>query len=62
MTDIDTKRLRELLDRRDEIDNELTAIIAGAAAKKPVTCSKCKIEGHTARTCPQREYDGQAGK
>lgn len=59
---MDTQRIRELLDQRDAIDDQIVALVAGTVPKKPVTCSKCKVEGHTARTCPQREYDGQAGK
>lgn len=51
--DIDTTRIRQLLDKRDEIDAELAAALAGA--KKQITCSKCKETGHTARSCPQRQ-------
>lgn len=54
--ELDTQRIRTLLDRRDEIDRELADQFAGVS-KKAVTCSKCKVEGHTARTCPQKEYD-----
>ena len=51
--DIDTARIRQLLDKRDEIDAELAAVLSGV--KKQITCSKCKDAGHTARTCPQRQ-------
>ena len=49
--DIDTQRIRELLNRRDEIDAELAGLFSGMAPKKSVRCSHCKEEGHTARTC-----------
>lgn len=52
--DIDTARIRELLNKRDEIDAELAAVFAGNAPKKAITCSLCKTEGHSARTCPQK--------
>lgn len=54
---IDTTRIRELLNRRDEIDRELAAVFSGAAPKKPITCSVCKQEGHTARSCPSRAQE-----
>ena len=50
--DIDTARIRELLNKRDEIDQELANLFAGV--KKQVTCSICKESGHTARSCPTR--------
>ena len=53
---MDTQRIRQLLDQRDAIDAELASCFTGNA-KKEITCGKCKAIGHTARTCPQREYD-----
>jgi hypothetical protein len=50
--DIDTNRVRELLDKRDEIDQELGSIFK---ERKTQRCSKCGEEGHTARTCPKKE-------
>lgn len=55
--DIDTTRVRALLDQRDALDEQIMALVAGNVAKKEITCSKCKQQGHTARTCPQKEYD-----
>ena len=52
--DIDTFRIRELLDKRDAIDQELAALFAGSASKKPIVCGLCKEPGHTARTCPTK--------
>ena len=49
--DIDTSRIRNLLDKRDEIDRELSEALG---QKKSVTCSHCSQQGHTARSCPQK--------
>jgi hypothetical protein len=52
---IDVPHTIELLKKRQEIDNELATIFAGLAMKKPVRCSTCGSEGHTARTCPGKQ-------
>ncbi len=57
--DLDTNRVRDLLNRRDEIDAELAGIFAGNVPKKEITCSKCQGKGHTARSCPQRDHNQQ---
>lgn len=49
--DIDTAKVRELLNQRDQIDNELALIFTGGKEKKPIKCGKCGEDGHTARTC-----------
>jgi hypothetical protein len=49
--DLDTNRVRELLDQRDEIDKELQALITGTKERKPQKCGNCGEEGHTARSC-----------
>lgn len=52
---IDTSRIRDLLNKRDEIDAELAQIFTGQpTSKKTVTCSICSQAGHTARTCPTK--------
>jgi hypothetical protein len=51
--EIDTARVRELLDKRDAIDAELAAIFLGKE-RKPLTCSICGGTDHTARKCPQK--------
>lgn len=55
---MDTNRLRELLDQRDDIDREIHSLVAGTAVtpnvKRAVTCSLCGETGHTARVCPQK--------
>jgi hypothetical protein len=45
---------KELIRKREEIDEQLTALLCGEARKKPVKCSGCGEAGHTARTCPSR--------
>lgn len=52
---MDTQRIRQLLTRRDEIDRELVELVTGNGQKKPVTCSACGAEGHTARTCTKKQ-------
>jgi len=55
---MDTQRIRQLLDRRDEIDRELAEAVSGNGNgnghKKTVKCSACGEEGHTARTCTNK--------
>lgn len=50
--EIDTNRVRELLDKRDEIDQELQTIFN---TKKTIKCGTCGEEGHSARTCPKKQ-------
>ena len=52
--DYDIERAKELIARREEIDAELAALFLSGvkpSARKPVKCSKCGGEGHTARSC-----------
>jgi len=52
---LDTQKLRELLDQRDAIDEEIVAVVGGKKPeRKAVTCSHCKLEGHTLRNCPTK--------
>lgn len=53
--EIDTTRVRDLLDKRDAIDKELAELFNGSRERerKPLTCSICGGQ-HTARTCPQK--------
>ncbi len=48
-----------LIAERQEIDKLLTQLghiegeeVGARKDRKPLTCSRCKQEGHTARTCP----------
>ena len=59
--DIDTSRVRELLNKRDEIDAELAAAFSGANIRKNVKCGACGEEGHTARTC-KRPFGKSLGR
>lgn len=53
--DINTKILRDLLDRRDEIDAELASMFTGTKERKPQKCGTCGETGHQSRTCPKKE-------
>jgi hypothetical protein len=46
---------KDLIRRRDEIDEQLIALLGGELKKKTVKCSNCGETGHTARTCPNRQ-------
>ena len=51
---MDTQKLRELLDKRDEIDADIAAAVGGKVKeRKPQACSKCGSPDHTARNCTQ---------
>jgi hypothetical protein len=54
--DIDTQiaRVKELIAKREEIDEQLAALFGGAPlAKKSRRCKVCDGEGHNATTCPE---------
>ena len=44
---------KELIRKREEIDQQLAELFAGGAPKKQ-KCSICGSTEHTARTCPQK--------
>jgi hypothetical protein len=45
---------KDLIRKREEIDEQLTALLCGEVKKKTVRCSSCGEAGHTARSCPAR--------
>lgn len=45
---------KDLIRKREEIDEQLTALLCGEVKKKAVKCSSCGEIGHTARSCPMR--------
>ncbi len=55
--EFDIERAKKLIADRDEIDSELASLFTNgkAATRKPQSCSRCGAEGHSARTCPQKE-------
>jgi hypothetical protein len=59
MTTINDKinRAKELIAQREAIDTELAALFngGGAVPRRTITCSVCGGEGHTARTCSNKE-------
>lgn len=44
---------KELIRKREEIDQQLAELFAGGTPKKQ-KCSVCGSTEHTARTCPQK--------
>ena len=57
MSNIDTVRVRELLDKRDEIDRELASIFTIGKIRAPQKCGNCGEEGHSARTCTKTKAE-----
>lgn len=53
---MDTTRIRELLQKRDEIDQAIRDEV-GAEERRKSRCSRCGSEDHTARNCPQKTVD-----
>ncbi len=48
-------RAKELIAKREEIDQQLAELFAGMApAKKGVRCKTCGELGHIAKTCPTK--------
>jgi hypothetical protein len=53
--DIDIDRAKALIAKREEIDAELVSLFNGKPlTRRPITCSHCQEEGHTARNCPNK--------
>ncbi|MCC3246430.1 hypothetical protein LG047_14070 [Methylocystis sp. WRRC1] len=50
---------KDLIKRREEIDQQLVELFGGEAPKKP-RCSICGSTEHTARTCPQKSAKEKA--
>ena len=49
-------RVKELIQKREDIDAELEGIFGLAPrAKKTARCSKCGAEGHNAKSCTAAE-------
>ena len=53
--DFDTVKVRELLDQRDAIDRQLQELFIGSKSRAPQKCSHCQQEGHSVRTCPNKQ-------
>jgi len=56
--DYDISKAKDLIEKREDIDRQLAEIFGGSGAAKARAaqkCSKCNKEGHSARTCPDKE-------
>jgi hypothetical protein len=52
-------RVKELIQKREEIDAELEGVFGLAArVKKTARCSKCGGEGHNTKTCTAADPQG----
>lgn len=52
---------KDLIRKRDEIDQQLAELFGGATPKKQ-KCSICGSTEHTARTCPQKSASPAASQ
>jgi len=51
---MDTNRIRALLDKRDELDAEIVALVSGGSKeRKAQKCGRCGDTSHNIRNCPQ---------
>jgi hypothetical protein len=57
MLDAKIARVKALIAQREEIDVELSQLLAGTYERKPKKCTKCGVEGHNARNCTQPEAE-----
>lgn len=57
---METDEIRKLLDKRDDLDAEIAALITGTKERKAIRCSKCGEENHTARTCKKNGDNPQS--
>lgn len=46
--------MKDLIRKREEIDEQLNALLSGEVKKKLVKCGTCGEAGHTARNCSSR--------
>ncbi len=58
--EINLVRLKQLIEQREQIDDEIIATVGTMPAirRKALSCSICHVDGHTARTCPQKVTSG----
>jgi hypothetical protein len=64
---VDIQKLKDLIEQREKaetqvqkIDADIINMVNGAKKeRKPLTCSVCGSEEHTARTCPTKKAPDQ---
>jgi hypothetical protein len=55
---MDIDRLKQLIEQRERIDDEIREVAGGAKKEKqPRKCSICQSDLHSARTCPDKPKD-----
>lgn len=52
---MDYDRIKSLLAKHEEIENELKELFTGTKERRAQKCSICNQEGHSARTCTQKQ-------
>ena len=60
--DLDAKiaHVKDLIQKREEIDSELAATFGVTLKpKKILRCSRCGEEGHNAKTCPTQQQQSE---
>lgn len=60
--DFDSKiaHVKELIQKREDIDGELAAIFGiSLKTKRLLRCSRCGEEGNNAKTCPQQQSQSE---
>ncbi|MCP1751952.1 hypothetical protein [Bradyrhizobium elkanii] len=58
--DLDGKiaRVKDLIDKREQLDAELYELLGGTARERRIPkCSICNEPGHRASTCPSKAAD-----
>lgn len=52
---MDVERIKQLLDDHQRIESEIAVLVTAGTKRKPQVCGVCQKEGHSARTCPDKQ-------